>query len=77
LQETNSNWSQIQDECYSFDSKEKKIAAMNAVTVEQVNAKIESVFFKDVRRINLKTTAETQTVDEEAVQKNTEFYKDL
>ena len=48
------NWSQLRSNDYDFDWTEKRIASLEKVTPEQVNALFMEVFFENPRRLNIK-----------------------
>ena len=72
------NWGEINTDEYSFDSDQQKIAAIERVTKERLLACFENVFFKNPRRINIKTHSHghrDDTVTREANQQlNQTFY---
>ena len=54
IQQANDNWSSICDDNLKFNSRERLMAALEAVTPEIVNAKFNELFFDNSRRLNVK-----------------------
>ena len=64
---------------HDFDRVEKKIAAIEKVTTEQVNALFMEVFFENPKRINMKSHSHAHRDDTEtrktSQELNAAFYK--
>ena len=68
-EEAKLSWSQIVRNEFAFDRREQQIAAMEKVTVEQVNELLHEVIFRNPRRINLKIYSHAAAADTAKVQK--------
>lgn len=76
-QEGNQHWASIQDENYDFDGKERLLEALESVTPDAVNKKVQDLL-NNQRRLNVKFNSQNHLDNEtevtEAKKINHEFY---
>lgn len=78
LDEADSHWGSILDENYEFNHKELLVEAIQKVTSEVVHEKLESFFFDDQQRLNVKLFSQHHAkTNETALRANREFYSAL
>lgn len=83
LQEAREYLDSINDDNYDFNSKQRLIEAIEQVTVADVWAKFEEIFFTNQRRLNIKINSKDHLADEKKTevdqsrQANQEFYQKL
>ena len=66
-QEGSGLWDCIQDDNFDFDSKERLLAAIENVTMEQVNSKLKELLLDNQRRLNVKLHSVNHLADANAV----------
>lgn len=77
MKEASRNWSQIENEDYGFDTRERKINAYRRATVESVKNTFREIFFDNPRRLNVKIYSQKEFSNDrsEWISRNAEFYE--
>ena len=79
MKEAQRNWTQIENEDYGFDTRDRKINAYRRATVESVKSTFREIFFDNPRRLNVKVYSQNEFKNDrsELIAKNAKFYEML